>query len=175
MIDPLSDNQDSSPYQAVVGVVLGAHGVNGEVRVRVLSDVPHRFNPGETLLLQDRERTIESSSFSNRGALLLKLQGINSPAAARELTGLELTARTDSSPPLPEGEFFHYQLIGLQVVTDEGESLGRITEIIVTGSNDVYVVTGPGGDILLPALSQVILNVDLRVGAMTVHLMDGLR
>ena len=175
MIDPLSDNQDFSQHQAVVGIILGPHGVNGEVRVRVLSDVPNRFNPGESLLLRDRERTIESSSFSNRGALLLKLEGVDTPAAARELTGLELTARTDSSPPLPEGEYFHYQLMGLQVVTDEGESLGQISEIIATGSNDVYVVSGPNGDILLPALAQVILNVDLRLGAMTVRLMEGLR
>ena len=175
MNDPLIDNQPFSHDRAVVGIVMGPHGVHGEVRVRVLSDVPHRFEPGNTLLVQDTERTIQSSSPNSRGSVLLKLEGINSPAAARELTGLELAASTDSSPALPEGEYFHYQLMGLQVRTEDGESLGRISEIIATGSNDVYVVTGPNGEILLPALAQVILNVDTAAGAMTVRLMDGLR
>ena len=154
---------------------MGPHGVDGELRVRVLSDVPHRFDPGNFVLLQEIERLIVSSSHGGRDSVILKLEGINSPAAARQFTGFEMSARTDSSPPLPEGEYFHYQLIGLQVFTEEGENLGSISEIIVTGSNDVYVVNGPNGDILIPALSQVVMQVDTVKGAMTVRLMEGLR
>ena len=175
MIDPLSDNPGFPHSQAVVGIVLGPHGVNGELRVRVLSDVPHRFDPGNLIWLHDTERVIVSSSPAGRDTVLLELEGIDSPSAAREFIGLELTARTDSSPPLPEGEYFHYQLLGLRVRTEEGEFLGQISEIIATGSNDVYVVSGPSGDILIPALAQVILQVDPDGGAMTVRLMDGLR
>ena len=76
---------------------------------------------------------------------------------------------------MPEGEYFHYQLIGLQVLTESGERLGEISEIIITGSNDVYVVSGADGEILLPALNQVIRAVDLERGLMTVRLMEGLR
>ena len=175
MIDPLSDNPAFLHNQAVVGIVLGPHGVNGQLRVRVLSDVPHRFDPGNLVLLRDTERVIVSSAPAGRDMVFLKLAGIDSPAVARELIGLELTASTDSSPSLPEGEYFHYQLLGLRVRTEEGEFLGQVSEIIATGSNDVYVVSGPSGDILIPALAQVILQVDLDGGAMMVRLMDGLR
>ena len=175
MIDPLSDNPDFPLSQAVIGIVLGPHGVHGELRVRVLSDVPHRFDPGNLVLLRDGEWTIVSSSPAGRDTVFLKLEGINSPAAAKEFIGLELNASTDSSPSLPEGEYFHYQLLGLQVRTDEGEFLGQISEIIATGSNDVYVVRGPAGDVLIPALAQVILQVDPDGGTMTVRLLDGLR
>ena len=154
---------------------MGAHGVNGELRVRVLSDVPHRFDPGQSLYIQGNSYNVASSSRSGSSLVILKLDGINTPAAVRALSGQEVTSRAESSPLLPEGEYFHYQLIGLQVLTESGERLGEISEIIITGSNDVYVVSGGDAEILLPALSQVIRAVDLEKGLMTVRLMDGLR
>ena len=160
---------------AVVGRVLGSHGVYGEVRVRVLTDLPYRFDPGELLFLDEESLRIQSSSRGSGDTVVLKLEGIDGSAAARELTGQELSAQADAAPQLPDGEYFHYQLIGMQVFTEENEDLGRIAEIIITGSNDVYVVTGPNGDLLLPALSQVILQVDTTRGVMIVRLMDGLR
>ena len=158
-----------------MGVILGAHGVRGEVRVRTLSDVPHRFDPGESLFLQGHQHLILSSSSARAGIIVLKLEGIDTQAAARALTGEELTTPAESAPELAEDEYFHYQLIGMQVYTEEGEDLGRINEIIVTGSNDVYVVNGPSGEVLLPALAQVIRQVDLAQRTMTVRLMEGLR
>ena len=159
----------------VVGIILGSHGVHGELRVRVLSDVPHRFNQGETLYLGSQPFPILSSSRGRSDNLIIKLQGIDTPGDARELAGQELSCVADSAPHLPENEYFHYQLMGLRVLTEEGELLGRITEIIVTGSNDVYVVSGDKGEILLPALSQVVRQVNLEAGTMEVRLMDGLR
>jgi len=76
---------------------------------------------------------------------------------------------------LPEGEYFHFQLLGIKVLTEEGEELGRISDILETGSNDVYVVTGPTGEVLVPALADVIVKVDLDQGIMEVSLPDGLR
>jgi 16S rRNA processing protein RimM len=107
--------------------------------------------------------------------VILKLAGIDDPAAARALVGQDLLAPQDAAPSLPDGEYFHYQLIDMQVFTEVGEDLGRIAEIILTGSNDVYVVSGPNGEVLLPAISQVILQVDPEQGVMTVRLMEGLR
>lgn len=176
---PLSELQTNSPNApdslVVVGIILGPHGVQGELRVRVLSEVPHRFNQGETLYVASQPLQILSSSRGRSDNLIIKLQGIDTPSAARELAGQELSCMADSAPDLPENEYFHYQLMGLQVITEEGEHLGRITEIIVTGSNDVYVVSGDKGDILLPALSQVVRQVNLEAGTMVVLLMDGLR
>ena len=161
--------------KVVIGRVLGSHGVRGEVRVQVLSDLPHRFDPGELVFLESRPVRIQSSSQGSGNRMVIKLEGIDGPAAARASTGQELLALAKSDPQLPEGEYFHYQLIGLQVFTEEGEDLGSITEIIATGSNDVYVVSGTKGEILLPALAQVILRVDPAEGIMKVRLMEGLR
>lgn len=176
---PLSELQTNGPEApdslVVVGIIMGSHGVHGELRVRVLSDVPHRFDPGETLYLASNPLRILSSSRGRSDSIIIKLQGIDTAAAARGLVGQELSCQADSAPDLPENEYFHYQLMGLQVFTEEGECLGRITEIIVTGSNDVYVVSGENAEVLLPALSQVVRQVNLEVGTMIVRLMDGLR
>ena len=160
---------------AVVGRVLGSHGVYGEVRAQVLSDISYRFDPGEFLFLQGESFRIQSSSRIPGDTVILKLEGIDSPVTARTLAGLELYAKPEDSPDLPDGEYFHYQLIGMQVFTEAGEDLGQIREIIITGSNDVYVVSGPNGEILLPAISQVIVGVDTDKGVMRVRLMEGLR
>ena len=76
---------------------------------------------------------------------------------------------------MPEGEFFHFQLLGLRVVSLQGEELGSLTEIIQTGSNDVYLVSNDKAEILIPALSQVVRKVDLEAGVMVVELIEGLR
>ena len=175
MSDLQKDSSSTPDSPVVVGVVLGSHGVNGELRVRAMSDVPHRFDPGQVLFLADQPLTIVASSRGRADSLILRLEGIDSAAAAREFTGMELGCQAESAANLPEGEYFHYQLMGLQVITDEGEHLGRIAEIIVTGSNDVYLVQGDKGEILLPAVSQVVRQVNIGSGTMVVHLLDGLR
>ena len=91
------------------------------------------------------------------------------------LIGQWLTVPLEAVEPLPEGEYFHFQLIGLRVVTVEGEALGEVSEIIETGSNDVYVVNGPAGQVLIPAIASVVQQVDLEQGVMAVQLMEGMR
>ena len=86
-----------------------------------------------------------------------------------------ITVPPEAVPQLPEGEYFHFQLLGIKVLTEEGEELGRISDILETGSNDVYVVNGPTGEVLVPALADVIVKVDLDQGIMEVNLPDGLR
>lgn len=175
MTDSRRRNPQCAPAQVAVGLILGAHGAAGAVRVKVLSDVPYRFDPGQELYLRGRPYRILSATFRRPDQAILKLHGLDTPAAAQALTGAEVTSPAGSAPPLPDGEYFHFQLMGLQVLTEEGEDLGRVSEIIVTGSNDVYVVSGLSGEILLPALYRVIRAVDLEQGIMTVRLMEGLR
>ena len=91
------------------------------------------------------------------------------------MVGQLLTVPLAAVPSPPEGEYFHYQLLGLRVLTEEGEELGRITEILETGSNDVYVVSGDAGQVLIPALAEVIRKVQVDEGQMVVRLLDGLR
>ena len=158
-----------------VGWVLGVHGSRGQVPVRVHSDAPHRFDPGQTLYCEDTPLRIIEASGRLANRVVLRFDGINSPASARLLAGKWLTVPQEQVDELPEGEYFHFQLIGLRVFTSSGEDLGSLTEIIETGSNDVYVIEGPGGQLLLPAIASVVLDVDLERGAMTVSLMEGLR
>ena len=158
-----------------VGQVMGARGNFGEIRVKVLSDVPNRFDAGQDISINGKTYPIAASKPCAPGQIALRLAGIDTVDGARQLNGHWITVSEQLAPDLPEDEYFHFQLIGLRVITDDGEALGRITEIIQTGSNDVYLVTGESSEILIPALGHVIQKVDLAEGLMTVHLMDGLR
>ena len=171
----MQQTEPDSSDDVAVGLVLGPHGSGGQVRVRVHSDDPHRFDPGQTLFWEDTPLRITEALSRPPDRVILRFDGINSPSAARPLVGQWLTVPRDAVDPLPEGEYFHFQLIGLRVVTVEGETLGAVSEIIETGSNDVYVVNGPSGQVLLPAIASVVQRVDLDEGAMTVKLMEGMR
>lgn len=180
-------NPPQKPQSILVGKILGAHGHAGGLRATVLSDAPHRFDPGQTLYILGQPYEITSSSSaafksnasgksnSTGNQIILQLQGIDSEASVRGLLGEELTVPESDVPDLPEGEYFHYQIVGLQVLTAEGENLGRVREILETGSNDVYVTTGDSGELLIPALADVIREIRINDGVMVVNLPDGLR
>jgi len=106
--------------------------------------------------------------------VLLTLVGVDDRDAAEALRGQWIYVAIEDALPLGEGEYYHFQIVGLQVITAEGEALGRVSEILPTGANDVYVIQGPRGEILVPALEGVILNVDLPNGRMIVRLPEGL-
>lgn len=119
---------------------------------------------------------MESCRLLPDGYAILQLDGLDDAGDARKFTGEWLYAATDPKPELPPGEYYHYQLVGLQVLTDQGENLGQLQEVLVTGSNDVYVVKSESdGELLLPAISQVVKEIDLASGRILVHLLDGLR
>lgn len=107
--------------------------------------------------------------------IILQFEDLDSVEEARTLSGQWLTIPSEEVAQLPEGEYFHFQLLGLRVVTDQDEELGEIAEVIETGSNDVYLVDGDSGQILIPAIGSVVLEVDLVRGEMLVHLIEGLR
>ena len=159
----------------IVGRVLAAHGMMGEVQIEVISDSPGRFSAGGILYLMGEPREIQGSSGARKGRINLKLGGVDSRTEAESLRGGILTVPEDMVPPLPEGGYYHYQIIDMRVHTHQGEYLGRITEILTTGSNDVYVVSLEGTELLIPAVDEVIKNIDVDGGKMTVELPPGLR
>jgi len=106
--------------------------------------------------------------------MLLKLVGCDTRDAAQGLRGMLVQIRTTDAAPLGEGEYYTYQVEGLIVETDVGEVLGKVVDVIETGANDVYVVRGPRGEVLLPAIHEVVLEIDLTAGRMRVHLLPGL-
>ena len=171
--EPAPDTPDGA---VVVGRIIRSHGLDGSLRIKSLSDNPTRFQAGNTLTVAGQTRIVASCHHLPDGHALLRLEGLNDPYAARRLSGEWLIAPTDSDPQLPQGEYYHYQLVGLTVITDHGENLGTVKEVLETGSNDVYVVTSDSGEeVLLPAIEQVIKEIDLASGKMLVHLLDGLR
>ena len=158
----------------VVGRIRSAWGLRGDVGVEVLSDVPNRFAAGSILRLKGKPTRVERSRKGKRG-LIVKLDAASDRTQAELLRGEELTVLPEQVEPLPDGMFYHFQILDMRVVTEAGEPLGIVSEIIVTGGNDVYVVHEEGRrDILIPALPDVVLDVDIDAGAMVVDLPDGL-
>jgi 16S rRNA processing protein RimM len=182
-----SGASSESPSGALVAVgrILGPHGRDGGIRLKATSDVPGRFDVGESLsasrdgiIAEGRTYQIAKSRSTGpkgKDELILWFTGFRDRGQAQRLTGLWLCVPQSEVPSAQEGEYFHYQLIGLKVRTVEGEDLGELAEILETGSNDVYVVTGLDGEILVPALSKVVREVDIAGGLMVVDLPEGLR
>ena len=163
-----------------VGHIIGVHGLRGEVKVELYTDFPQRFAPGVVLLVGEElaEETIEQVR-EHKTHLLMKFAGIDGRSAAEGMRNLWLFVDEADAAQLEEGVYWIHDIIGLDVFTEQGESVGRITDVLETGSNDVYVVAAAGDfnrgrDVLLPALDDVILTVDLEQRRMIVHLPDGL-
>ena len=164
----------------LVGRVLRPRGLTGELQVEPFSDSPNRFAAGEVLFLAGQQYRLEYALQWNDArrkddSVVLKLEGIDSVEGAAVLRGESIFVTRDSAPPLPQGQYYYFQLLEMEVYTSEGEHLGRISEIMETGSNDVYVVTKGTQEILIPALDDVITAVDLDTRRMVIHLPDGLR
>lgn len=172
-----------------VGRVVRPHGVRGELVIEPLRAVMEPLALGKTIYLGEHAEPREVEGLRHhRGRWLIRLVGCGDRDAAEALRGqvIQIERPRQALPPgsvlppgqiLPPGHLYGHddEIIGLAVFTEMGESLGEVTEIIVTGANDVYVVAGPNGDILLPAIPDVIRHVDLAAQRMTVHLLDGLR
>ena len=159
----------------VVARVNGPHGRDGALNIELLSDLPGRFDVGRELLAGGIARAISDARQTGPSTALIKLEGVVSRAQAAALTGQYLSAFPNEDLTLDDGEFFHYQLIGMQVRAEDGELLGELQEILETGSNDVYIVRGSTGEILIPAIAHVVMDVDVSAGVMLVRLPDGLR
>ncbi len=144
------------------------------MRVQPETDNPQRFRKGARLLAGDRELHVERVQRMPDGSLLLRFAAIVARSDAATLVGETLCIPADEAPEAPPGTYYHYQLLDMSVANEAGERLGTLTEIIATGANDVYVVTGESAELLLPALGDVVLSVDVGANSMTVAVPDGL-
>jgi len=156
-----------------IGRVVTAHGVRGEMRIEPLSDNPARFRTLKMVLLRGEERVVVSTR-PHGTMVLLKLEGIDTPEQVRLFRGEYLQIRAESAAPLPKGVYYHHQLIGLRAVTTDGQDLGEIVEILALEPNDVYVVTGARGEVLIPALKDVVTEINLERSQVTVAPVPGL-
>lgn len=139
--------------------------------MEVLTDFPERIRPGSTLLAGDDHTPLVVSQLrATDKALLITFEGFDDEQAVGTLRNQILYVRADNLPELPEGEYYHHQLLGLRVLDESGAQLGFLSEILETGANDVYLVVSPEGkEVLLPVIEGVVQKVDLNRGEMTVR------
>lgn len=157
----------------LVGVISGVRGLKGELKIRSFSDVDTRFNVGNILFVNGQKYQIHSLANSSKG-IVIRLVGINTREQAESFIGQKLTVQ-HSEFTLDSGMYFHHQLIGMIVYDLQDDLLGEIVEIIETGSTDVYVIKLEGqSDILIPALSEYIKNIDSLHSKMIINLNDSL-
>jgi 16S rRNA processing protein RimM len=164
------------PAFLAIGKVRRPHGVAGDVLVEVYTDFPERLQPKAVVYAGEEHipLTIIRQRSHNLG-FLLAFDGLPTPELVGRFRNQILYIIAEDALELPEGEYYYHELLGLSVMDDMGESLGKVTEIMQTGANDVYVVTNEAGhEILLPAIAEVVLNVDLDAKLMKVHLLPGL-
>lgn len=161
-----------------VGKIVGTHGYRGIVKVEPLTDFPQRFQTTHKLKLGEGniedELTLEACTLY-RGTLLMKFKEIENREEAARYRGKFLNVTADELYPLPEGSYYQHQLIGMRVEDSVKGYLGRLTDILETGANDVYVINSDKyGEILIPAIKQVIREVDLTDKCMRIQLLPGL-
>lgn len=161
-----------------VGVISSTHGIRGEVKVFPTTDDPARYRDlKQVTVVTKRERRIlkiEKVRFFKQ-FVIVKFKGIDDINEIEPYKGAELWIDRSQAVSLEEGEYFIADLVGLAVMTDEGEKLGTLREVIQTGANDVYEVFMENGkSVFLPVIDECVLDVDLEKGEVLVHVMDGL-
>ncbi len=161
-----------------IGKVLKPWGVRGEVKIAPLTDDPRRFSSLSRVVLlspagAERECAVRAVRYHQDAPLLL-LEGFDAPEKARSLSDWLVMIPEEEALPLPEGRYYWFELIGMDVVSEAGEKLGTIVDIFETGSNDVYVMKHAGREVYIPATAEVVKEVDRKEKRMIIHLLEGL-
>lgn len=163
----------------VIGKVVGVHGIKGYVKIHCQTESFSVFTPGRSVILRDskgRSRETEIVDARSQGRkLLLLLKGVLDRNMAETLPGSDLLIEKSCLPELEPDTYYWADIVGMSVVSVDGHPLGIVVSIIETGSNDVYVVQTPdAGEILIPAIASVVMEIDLNQKVMRVALPDGL-
>ncbi|CAJ1199251.1 ribosome maturation factor RimM [Companilactobacillus nantensis] len=162
-----------------VGTIVNTHGIKGELRIIPITDFPEdRFKAGAKLYLKNKDQVTEftvESSRPHKSFILLKMKGYDNINDVEKYVKSELFADGEEISDLNEGEFLYKQIIGLTVVDKDLGEIGKVTEILELGSNDVWVVKGPKyKEVLLPYIADVVKEVDLDNSVVNVEIPDGL-
>jgi 16S rRNA processing protein RimM len=175
-MDAAGSPMPGEPAYLAVGKLRHPHGVHGEILMEVYTDFPERFQPEEVLYLGPETGQLKLIKCRpHREGLLLTFDGYSTPEAVGELRNQVLYVRTSDRPPLANGEYYQHQLIDLTVISEEGVTIGPVSEILETGASDVLVIrpeTGP--EVLIPMAGAFIRNINLDKHEIIVHLIPGL-
>ena len=156
-----------------IGEILAPWGNRGKLKVRSMTDFPQRFSPSSTIYINRQPATVDSVEW-RKGKVIIKLNTIDSPEHAQKLRGQLVEISASQVYTLPEGQYYHFQLIGLEVWTIEGELLGTIADILTADSNDNYVVRQANSEILIPAIEDVVKSIDLDKKRLVIEPIKGL-
>ena len=157
-----------------VGRINSTWGLRGHVKVTPLTSNPQRLQPGAVVFVRGEPRRILDVA-TPRGYPCIVFEGYEDRTTADALRDTLIEIAEDELPALPEGEYYVHDLVGLAVLDADGEAIGELVEVLRTGANDVYLVRREGArDLLIPAIPEVIREVDLTAGRMSVDLLPGL-
>lgn len=174
---PLAPALQPPPALIVVGRVVRPHGLRGEMRIHPDTDFPERLSAIRHVTLLKNKESMQASVVSIRAhgtAVLLKLESIDTIEAASRWRDAAVAVRREQAAPLEAGRHYISDVLGLRVETEDGQFLGTVTEVLRTGSNDVYVVRGAAGEVLVPAISTVVLTIDVARSRMIIRPMPGM-
>ncbi len=162
----------------LLGKVVATHGIRGQLRVVLFSGEFSSVAGIDSVILKGSSGGMDTFAVADVARhgkkVLITLKGVDNINQVLNLVGRELYVRREQLPRLPEGEYYWCDLLGLRVVTDQGEELGVLEDIIATGSNDVYVVKSGKREYLIPALEDVVREINLDDGTMKVSPLEGL-
>ncbi len=159
-------------------MITTTHGIRGEVKVFPTTDDVHRFEDLDSVLLDTgreyMELEIENVKYFKQYAIL-KFKGIDNINDIEKYKGRSLYVTRDQAIPLEEDEYYIADLMGLDIYLENGEKFGILKDVMETGANDVYIVeTEEGKEVLIPAIHECVLDIDIEENRMEIHLMDGL-
>lgn len=176
MVEEKQGSPNGESVYLAIGFLRRPHGISGEIIMDLHTDFPERIKPGRKVYVGENYDTLTIDTVRSHGnGMLVRLRGVDTPEGAGRFRNQWMYVKSTEVPALPEGQIYKHQLVGITVTADTGETLGVLNEIIETGANDVYVVKmESGGEILLPAIPDVILETDMNDRVMKVHLIDGL-
>ena len=167
-----SHSSDDTPQPVTVGVILAPHGIRGELKVQPLTDFPERFETGSRLWLNGQQWVVQQGRWNGK-SLILKLRGLETRNDAEALRGAELTV-PEATALEAEGVYYLHDIIGLPVFDVAGERIGILEDVFNSGATDIYVIRGDKGELLLPALDDVVTEVDIPGGRIVVDVPEGI-
>jgi len=168
---------DTSTNILAIGRIVGTHGIRGDLKLLTFNPDSEAITPGIRVTLRSAElmseKTIDSVR-SHKRLLLIRLEGCNSMTEAEALVGAEVCLSADDLPEIGPDELYHYELMGMDVVTAEGTHLGRIVEILTTGAHDVCTIRGGGHEYMVPLIASVVKEVDKSARRLIIDPLPGL-
>jgi len=161
-----------------IGKIVNTHGIKGEVKVLRITDFEERFTPGNEVIITSEQNDITLTIESHRihkGFDLITFKGYTNLNDVEQWKGMNLYIDKSQTEELEENAFYYHEIIGCQVQTADGDTLGKVKEILSPGANDVWVVQRPGKkDLLIPYIEDVVKKVDIQTGVISVELMEGM-